>query len=401
MDIRIATPKEHLTYNLLGDVCFFGTVDEGYRDWYNDLEKHGKGHENVLAGIDDQGKLIAGLRMINYRMHFDGQFVDMCGIQGVVTAPEARASGVMTKVLDKCLHMMKEKGQIFSVLFPFSYGYYRKFGYEIAYQLRKAEIPIGVFCKYPFPKDAIRFWNKGDDIADIKAVYDVFKKNYNYAIDRDDENWKALTKDDALVTKRYTYIHYDVNNKPDAYIMFKADDRKLDNTQVLSIDELAWTNKDGLLAMFGFIGGLRPQADKVHWDVPEGVDLFSMFPEATDVILNVRPSVMTRIVDLPKVLARLRAPSQGSGKVVIDVVDKSLPCNTGKYALSWENGVLSVEKTEQSPDMSTTIEAMVQMVLGYATPDIAAHCKDTTIHSQQNALMDLFPKKNLYLWEKF
>ena len=401
MDVRIVTPEECLEYYLLCDVCFFSTAEEGYADWHKDMEKHTKGYENTLGGFDDQNNLIAGLGMIPYRMNFDGQVVDMCGIQAVVTAPEARASGVMTKVLDECLRIMKEKGQIFSVLYPFSYGYYRKFGYEVAYRLRKMEVPIDVFCNYPYPKDSVRFWKKGDDIEDIKAVYDAFKKRYNYAIDRDDENWKTLTKHDPYTTKRYTYIHYDSQGNPDAYLIFRVSDRMPDHPTYMYIDELAWTSKDGLFAMFGFIGGLRPQADKVFWDVPEGMDLFSWFPEAREATLNIHPTAMTRIVDLPKVLEKLRPPSMSKDRVVIDVMDKSMPCNTGRYAIAWENNTLSVEKTDQDPDMVTTIEAMAQMVIGYLNSDEAAYRQDTTIYSQHEALLSLFPKKNLYLWEKF
>jgi len=401
MEVRAITQEEYLAYRLLCTVCFLGASEENYLDWHKDLEKHSEGYEKVLGCFDRQNNLVAGLGIAPYRMYFDGQVVDMGGIQGVVTAPEARGTGAAGKVLAESLRTMKENGQIFSVLYPFSYAYYRKFGYEVAHQLRKAEIPIEVFCRYPFPKDSIRFLKKGDDLADIKMVYDIFKKSRNYTTDRTDSCWLAFMETDPYTTKHYTYIHYNGQGIADSYLKYHTGDRVPGRGYDLYIDELAWTTEDGLLSMFGFIGGLRPQFDKVFWDVPMGVDLFSLFPEAYDISINTCPSAMTRIVDLPKVLETIRPSSFTTGKVVINIVDKSLPCNTGKYALSWENGVVHVKKSDQSPDMSTTIEAMTQIVIGYLTPAEAAYRQDTTIYNQQEALMALFPKKDLCLWEVF
>ena len=402
MDVRIVTREEYLAYLLLCNECFLFAADPGYEDWHKNLEEHSKGYEEVLAGFDNQNKLVTGLRNIPYNMYFDGHLVKMGGIAAVVTAPEARAGGAMSKIMAESLRIMKERGQIFSILYPFSYAYYRKFGYEAAYRLNTAEISTEVFCKYPFPKDSVRLWKKGNGAADIKAVYDVFKKGRNYILNRDDEKWEQLTKNDPYTTMRYIYIHYDSQNKPDAYLMMHPGERRPDHSIDLYIDELAWATKSGLSAMFGFIGGLRPQFDKTIWDdVPMELDLYSLFPEAHNISINSRPSAMTRIVDLPKVLEKLRPPNLAQGKVVIDVTDKFFPCNTGNYTLSWQNGELSVAKTGQNPDMSTTIETMAQMVIGYLNPEEAGYRPDTTIYSQHEALMALFPKKTLCLWERF
>jgi len=402
MDVRLVSKEEYIAYLLLCNVCFLYGADPGYVDWHKDLEEQSKGYEEVMAGFDDQNNLVAGVRTIPYNMYFDGHLVKMGGVAAVVTAPEARASGVMGKVMVESLRIMKERGQIFSILYPFSYAYYRKYGYELAYQTNTAEISTNAFCNYPFPQDSVRLWKKGDGFADIKAVYDVFKKDRNYILERDNKQWEQVTKNDPYTTTRYTYIHYDSQNKPDAYLMMHPSERRPDHSIDMHIDELAWTDKSGLQAMFGFIGGLRPQCDKIFWtDVPMDLDLYSLFPEAHDVKINKSSSGMTRIVDLPKVLEKLRPPSVAQGRVVIDITDRSLPCNTGKYALSWKDGVLSVEKTDQNPDMSTTIEAMTQMAIGYLNPGEAGYRQDTTIYSQHEMLMALLPKKNICLWERF
>ena len=409
MEIRKITQSEYLEYRRLGSVCFIYSLDKDHENWKDDLDKHAKDWQNRLGAFDDKGNLIAALYIIPFEMNFDGHVVKMGGIQAVVTAPEARGTGVMTKVFKECLQLMKEEGQIFSTLYPFSCAYYRKFGYEVAYEHIVTEIDILPFCKYPYPVDSVRFLKKGDDITDIKAVYEVFRKGRNYAIKRDDKDWDKIfpKDDDPYVSKAYTYVHYDNEGKADSYLKFVGERAK--NSTDIKIVELAWTSMSGLYAMFGFIGGLRPQFDKVVWrGMPMDLNMYTLIPEARDIrdITNKEvPNyagdvVMTRIVDLPAVLALLKPP-HSKGRVVIEVTDKFLPGNTGKYEIAWENGQLNVEKSGQNPDMHTTIEAMAQMALGYLSADMAEYRQDTTIYSQAEALNSLFPKKNLYMWERF
>lgn len=401
MEIRTLTQKENLAYDLLSCVCFGEEAGKDYENYHKNLDEHTSDWENRIGAFDKNGELIAALYVIPYNMYFDGQAVKMGGIQGVVTAPESRGTGVMNKVFHETLRFMKDKGQVFSILYPFSYAYYRKFGYEITYQLNKAVVPTLTFGHYPYPKDSVRFWKKSDGFADLMSIYDAFAKSRNMSIYRDEKSWKDIMKDDPYIKRKHTYIHYDAQNKPDAYVRTRVHFPANGQDRQVSIDELAWTTQDGLFAMFGFIGGLRPQYGEAIWEVPMSLDLYTLFPEAWDVSIETPSSVQTRIVDLSAALKLMRVPTLFNGNVCIDVFDKSFPDNNGKYCISWESGTVSVEKTDRAPDMSTSIEAMSQLVLGYLTPDMAAYRADTTIHSQHEALMALFPKKDLYLGEKF
>ena len=402
MEIRMLKPEEYLPYMLLSDVCFAGKAPEDYQEQLKNPAEHSEGYEHCMGGFDENGTLIAALKMIPYEMNFDGNIVKMCGIASVVTAPEARGTGVMGKVYEQCLIKMKEMGYVFSILFPFSYAYYRKFGYELAYELRSTKVPIECFRKYPFPKNSVKFWKKGDSIDELKSVYESFKQGRNYAINRSDKDWgKKLENADPYINLQYTYIHYDKTGKADAYLTFKSKSPDLHDRNHMHISEFAWATKQGMLDMFGFISGLSPQFKTVHWNVPDDIDLGSMFAEGWDVETKARTSVMTRIIDLPLVLSIMQVPATQSGKVVLDITDKSMACNSGKYAVSWQNGKLTVEKTEANPDISTSIETLVQLLVGYTTVKTAKYRVDTTIHSNLAEIDALFPKKNLYMWETF
>jgi len=418
LEARILKPEEKVYLDRLDSICFAYADSEDYEKKLENPLEHCEGYERAWGGFDDNGNLCAGLVMVPYAMQFDGKTVGMYGIGSVATLPEARSSGVMSVVLNQCLRHMREKGLLFSTLYPFSYSYYRKFGYELAYRINKAEIPIEAFSGFPFPKGQVHHIKKSDFVSklpDLKQIYNSFKTHRNYAITRDDKRWEELAGKDPYRTLHYTYICYDKENIPSAYLLFHKEVGEPGGRHTIvidelvwsggrhtvAIDEMAWSNENALWDMFGFIGGLSPQFGQVKWNVPDGIDVFSIFPEAWDISLTREASLMTRILDLPSVLSIMKVPNRPSRRVVLDVKDKVFPENTGKYEVSWEGGVISVSTTDKSADMETSIETMAQLVTGYITPSQAIYKTDTVIHSQLEALQSLFPRKDLYIIERF
>jgi len=394
MEIRILKPEENVLYGLISSVCFTYPLSKDYSEKLKNPLEHTENHENKIGCFNDKGELQAALVIVPYKMQFNGETVDMAGIQGVATAPEARFGGMMSKGMTESLRIMHDRGYLLSTLYPFSFAYYRKFGYEQGYNINKASIDIDAFRSFPFPEGNVRLWKKGDDTKDLAEVYESFIKSRNYAINRNKENWGHILKDPYL-DMTYTYIHYDDKGSPDSYIIFSP---KKSDDDVAVISEFAWKTKAGLFGMFGFISGLRPQFSRIKWGVPDDIDVTSIFPEATHSNIRIESDFMVRIINLQGVLERLRP--LGSGKVILDIHDKSFDLNTGVYEVSWGDGI-KVNKTDASPDISTTIETMAQLAIGYSTPQQAAYKTDTTIHKNMDGLSLLFPKRNLYIWEKF
>lgn len=408
MTIRAMTLEDEYQYKLLSRVCFMFAADEDYQEKLKKSEKEQKKQEEQtdhikLGAFDDSGKLIAGLYVVPFMMYFDGNPQKMAGIQGVITAPEARNGGVMGKVMQECLTKIKQDGYIFSALYPFSYAYYRKFGYDVAHKTTNATIQMQDMEFYEFPTGEVRFWRKGDDLADIKAIYGKFAQKRNYAIVRTDKDWAKIMEEDPYIARKYTYVHYDTQNTPDAYIKFGVNDDDPNEDKKIVVDEMAWINPAALHSMFGFIAKLRPQFGEFTWNVPNELDLYLLFPEAWNLQISSESSMMFRIVDILPAIHAMQAPL-GSGNVTIAVTDKNFPENTGTYSIAWQNGKIAAKKESPKPaaaDMSTTIEALSQMLIGYSTPSMSNNRKDTTINNNLQALNALFPPKARYIWERF
>jgi len=394
MQIRKMTLEENAKYRLLGYESFLLQADDDYTTW--SAEKFAESTENYikLGAFDDSGELLGGLYVLPYEMQFDNKTVRMAGIQGVLVAPEARDKKIADKLMRETLRIIRQEGFVFSALYPFSYAYYRRFGYEVAHEKHMAKIPLEDI-PFPFPQGKIKFWKKDDDPADIREIYSKFAQNYNLAIVRNDEDWTDILDGDPYLDRKYTYIHYDTKNSPTAYLRFETVEGE--DSKELLVMELAYIDKFGLIAMLGFVARLRSQFGYMNWDMPSDVDLYSILPEAWNLSITTEPSIMLRIVDVKAALENMHP--HGDGAVIVEVADEILSENTGKYSVSWENGKTAVRRTGKKADISTSIEGLAQLIIGYTDP--STYHPDTVIHNHTPHLTQLFHKKNRYIWEKF
>jgi predicted acetyltransferase len=399
MEIRKIRPEERLEASKVSTVAFLGQMEPTYReDYASPTDKDNEDCEKIWAAFNDAGKMVSLLYIHEFDMNYDGHAVKMGGIGGVSTLPEARVGGYMRRINEKVMPHMREQGILFSVLFPFSFAFYRKFGYELCYTPNRLRIPMHYFAHYPFPGNITMCEPEGD-IKPLHEVYSRFVKDKNYAIVRDFDAMKRRVDNDPYVGRVYTYIHRDENNNPDAYIIYRPE--KSDGGNNLQVRELCWTTPKGLHAMFGFVGGLATQFSFLKWDAPYGFNPYPLFPESYELDFERHSRGMNRIMHVPKAFELMKAP-QKAGKTVINVKDNFMPINDGNYKLEWENGVItSVNETSAEADLETDVETLAQLVTGYLTPDEARYKRSVNIKGNEAALKALFPHKDMFMMDFF
>ena len=399
MEIRKLRPEENVHRVLMGSICF-GQSDAA--DRYAMLEKpedHTDGYDEAWGAFDDDGRLISAMQVTPAQMMMYGKAVKVGLICGVTTLPEARNGRCVRKMFDIIMPLMRDEGMVFSVLYPFSFPFYRKFGYEHAYVRQRATFPIGELEKYPYP-DGVKVHDKGGPYEDFAKVYEAFAKDKNLAMVRGKDEWEKLLKRDPHQNREFTYIHYNQAKEPDGYILYDRIAKGVEGPFLMKIRELAWTDKAGLYAMLGFIHGMRSEYEDISWAVPDGTDVFGLVESPWSVSISLDSMIMNRVMDVPAAISLMEAPL-GAGSAVIGVTDAFMPENTGAYRIAWENGNLTVEKTTQAPDMEMDIETLAQLVIGFTTPTQASNRKAVTIHGNMDKLTALFPPRNLYLMEHF
>ena len=400
MEIRKLKPEENVHHKLMCSICFtrHSSSTEDMYAWLKEPEKHTNGYEHAWGAFDDNGRLISCMQVVPAQIMMNGLPVKTGLICAVTTLPEARNARCVRKMFEIVMSHMKSEGMIFSLLYPFSLPFYRKFGYEHAFLRRQANFPISELSRYPYP-DGMKVHDKGGPWADFARVYEAFTQDKNLPMVRGENEWERLLNRDPYKNKEFTYIHYNAVGQPDGYVLYSGVHGE-HKTFTMKITELAWVDNTGRNAMLGFIHGLRSEYDEVNWPLASDIDVLSMIDNAWKINLSIDTVVMNRVVDVPAALGLIKAPS-GRGRVIIGVTDKFMGDNSGAYSISWENGSLMVEKTGQTPDMEVNVETLVQLISGYLTTAQALCREGVAVHNKTDELSALFPLKNLYLMEQF
>ena len=107
--------------------CFGGgepSSDEEWNSYYSQLNL-----DNCLGFFVDN-ELASTYVIEQYKMFVRGRLIKMGGIAAVATFPQFRKQKQVTALLIESLKVMRKNKQFVSVLYPFKYSFYRRYGYE-------------------------------------------------------------------------------------------------------------------------------------------------------------------------------------------------------------------------------------------------------------------------------
>jgi len=399
IEIRKLKPEEKVHSKLMASICFMRTIPpEDRYPWLEKPEEHTKDYDICWGAFDENGRLLSSMMIIPATIRVNGHRVKAGLISGVMTLPEARNSRCVRQIFDVTMEEMKKDGVVYSLLYPFSFPFYRKFGYERAYSRPRATFPISGLSRFPFP-DGMKVHDKGGPWADFAKVYEVFAEGKNLAVVRGEKEWTRMLDRDPHKKREFTYIHYNKTGQPDGYVLYKPVVKDASNV-TMNITELVWADKPGLEAMLGFIHGMRSEYTQVSCPFPELFDAYGLVEDHWTMSVSPDAHIMNRVVDVLKALEQMDIPP-GKGEFVIGVTDKFLHSNTGAYGIAWEGGALRVETSHQPPDFEVDVETLVQLTTGYLTPAQVIYRDNVAIHGKMEELTAFFPKKDLFMMEAF
>ena len=335
--------------------CFL--IDDDTLDWIGEEVFEAK---NCLGVYEDE-RIVASLQVLPFEIFFNGNPVQMGGINAVCTLPEHRSKHYAGDLLERALKLMRERNQIFSMLAPFSYDFYRKYGWELAFQARKYEFNVRSFKKYKETENVRLEALDFDDIPEVKTVYENYIRKYNGALKRSEKDWnikfKGHEKDD-----KYRYGCIDEDGVLQGYIFFKIKDRKI------NIDEFCYNSIKSKKSLFSFIYSHRSQVKKVQWKAPDDDNTILMLNEP-DRSHKFEIGMMIRIVDVEEVLKRIEVKEKVSRvSFAMRVLDSYASWNDKIFNIRIENGELEIEILDNDidADIVCPIQTLSQLISGYA-----------------------------------
>jgi len=332
--------------------------------------------------FDEQGALLSALVLIPLEAWIQGKKFAMGGIAGVATWPEARRQGCVSQLLIRTLETMKNNGQTISMLHPFSFSFYRKYGYEMTverkrYTLETRQLPSrvetpGQVKRMPKP-----------DIELLDGIYEANASRYSGTLVRTKDWWenRILKKTGSVA------VYYNDENTPEGYVFYQVESSKL------TIHEWVSTNETSRVALWTFIGNHDSMIHEVSLTVSADDPLPFLLADPR-IKQEVIPYFMSRIVDAEAFVGLYPwAPGEREEAVVLCLSDAHASWNNGTYRLEWNaagegrlerlEGVLGLTSTpasdgnglagsasSESEVISCDIQTLTAMLMGNRKPSL-------------------------------
>jgi len=343
------------------------------------------------AFLDDGETLAASVHPCNYESIYNDTYLPHVGIAGVASLPEYRRGGCVRAIFDELFRIAPERGWATSYLYPFSYEYYRKFGYERIVQLMSLKIQPHVLNCVERNTDAVLYQGDEKQMQVILDVYHTYAERFNLMFRRK-PNFRELSPKPHK-TQLYTYF------TPKAYATVKI------NGAQLEIDELAYVDADGLLSILGFLRMFEGQVHEfIFRRLPMDSELNYIFTDYNGCEYMPYNTGMGRVILIEKLLNVNKYP-QEHGHFSLKVED-CIDYNRCIFDVEYENGVAEVKKrNDGNYDVKCAAPSLSRIMYGADefTTDKLQYMPDVEIAktSGTESFLRAFPKKRLCLFDRF
>ena len=189
------TPELHLIKwqtRALWSLCF-GDTEEFMKLYFT--RKYTPERNSCLVR---DGRVVAALQRLPYRMMFGGGVVPVAYVSGVCTQPECRGKGLMTELMGQAHRKMYADGCLFSLLIPADEGlfaFYHRFGYYTCPEVALSEWEVS----YDTDKVVCEVYTTMHEVepvlGDLQSYLDAFLRRVPYAVLHDEADLYTVCAD--------------------------------------------------------------------------------------------------------------------------------------------------------------------------------------------------------------
>lgn len=351
------------------------------------------------AAFDDSGEMVSCLTVTDLPVHFDGA---ACRMGGVATLPQYRRQGGIRACFDAALADMYRRQFDFSYLFPFSTAYYRQFGYECCVQKYAWTVDLGLLS-VPDSGGTVHLAEVSCPLTDaIRTIESAWAERFNMSVLHPPEDYLRTPAPEPAVKQQFTYVYFDPLGAPSACTTFRKADEPDGRNLVCS--RFFFLDRNGFYGLMGLFKKLAADHRYVKFSTPALPAMQYLLPEwnmgaaSWQVLHN---AGMVRVINVESILKKARYI--GSGAAVLEIMDRQLPQNNGRFALLFCGGrAVSVERTAAEPDAVLTVNALSALIAGVCELPEASRWMPGLEIKKPNASLDrIFYRKPLMITDYF
>jgi predicted acetyltransferase len=389
--IRLANDRDITQIIDLWNYCFDDSPE--FVDFY--FKTCFKSYNTVVS--EEDGRIQSCLQLLPYRMMLRERETPISYIVGVATWPEYRRQGLIKKLLQFADKVMHERGIFHSILLPFQYDFYRKYGWEVCYEfLTYKAIDFSNYHVKNKPtelKSNSKFIKVGKEgnFDKLSKCYKQYMKYFNGYIMRGNKEWQKIIQDTEIAGGA-CYL-YEEKESPSGYIIYTK------NEKSLNINELVYLSNEAKAELIKLAFSHLGQVNQISRKAPFW-DLDYLFMKDSRGIIEKETFVMGRIHDVVNALSGIFYSGE---EFVIRVKDEFYQKNNGSFLIKQKAGNSYLIRTNQEPDCILNIRTLNQLLWGYISPELALMEGLIQLKNSNDIekLELLFPKKYNYMTEDF
>ena len=300
LDVRPIGPEDLPQARLVAGRAFM----EHTEDWYEE-------DEMTLAGFDGEGTLVCALGCQLESLWWGAAQLAAGAIGGVATDPQHRRRGHAGGLVVQAIHLLRERGCCISPLWPFSFGWYGKFGWACPAPRLELKVWPELVRQAAATAGTVRRATL-DDVAAVQRLYTEGARGRNGQSVRSEAFWQKEK------IRRELWVLEGDGGGVECSALVIIGDRERAEGRRLTVRELHGASFAAQLRLVRSLAEMDRVA-ALHLELPPDSLLVHAFPERFDAA--VERDLGLRVLDVAGALAGLKPPENLRATVSFEVAD--------------------------------------------------------------------------------
>lgn len=400
MNYRVIPEEKKELFMKMTDYAFAPQEGEKKYEKESDYRKIIGEMRGLFAGED----LLTCCLLYSMECKIRGFWFKVGGIGDVASPPEMRRKGYIGEILKNILKEMKDKGMVFSALWPFSYPFYRKYGWEITSSFKKYKIKPD-FLKFADNEKTGEFIKIDiNDFDKLEPIYKNFYQKYDLEFKRDKQWWQEMVFKRGK-KENYIYVWKD-KGKIQGYIIYNIiKSGKNFWNRDMSVREMFALDFKAYKQLLRFLYYHDSQVENINIFVPAGDSLVKYISDPRLEEHNYEPGTMFRLVDIKGFFNKINYPDNLNLSINFTVKDNYADWNNGNYTLEITDGKGECKDNLNinSVDFIIDINRLAQLATGFLSVDDAIYLNLLDVRNDKiiGDLKYILPERKLFFLEYF
>lgn len=321
---------------------------------------------SACYGAFQKDSLMSQVIVRPMEIYLHGKLFSMGGIGYVSSYPENRGGGDIAQLMKLSLEKMNEQGQLLSYLAPFSYPFYRKYGYEQSFDDIQYTIDVSELPKIQKTLGTVQRVKWDNVKTRMKTLYSERYETSVGPLKRSEWDWEFLMKsrEDSTIA-----LYLDEEGEAQGYLIYSV---KGQAAGTFVLQEMVYLSHSAFKGLWNFVASHKATFHTYLYKTGEQEKIAYLL-ENPRIKQELVPSMMARIVNIQQFLMVYPFKERAPQTFYLKVEDAAASWNTGVWKVELHLTDRKVTQLTEEQEISRetilsgTIQAWTQVFMNYRT----------------------------------